>query len=290
MTIVEFLAQHNVSVRHAGEDHHVGAGWIGVECPHCGKGSGVFHAGFPVDGFACHCWHCGKLNPGEVLAELTGRSKAECWKLIGKMERIYFANPPRTQGTLQLPPHGPLLPVHRDYLRGRGFDPDSLVSTWQLAGIGMHPHLAWRLLLPVQRGRQVVSWTTRASTDEAHLRYISAGPEEETVSIKHLLFGAHLAGHTIIAVEGPLDACRIGPGAVALLGMDCTREQLLLLSRYPCRAVAFDSNPEAQRQARQLCAALAAFDGVTKLVEIDAHDPGSADEREIKMLRKEFLT
>lgn len=289
MTTLELLAQHGISCRHPGEDHHVGAGWIGIECPRCGKGSGQFHAAFPADGFACHCWRCGKLNLGEVLAELTGRSKAACWKLIGGMERIRLAAEPGVQGKLQLPPHGPLLPVHRNYLLERGFDPDELVNTWQLSGIGMHARLAWRLLLPMQRGKQVVSWTTRASTDAAGRRYINAKPEEEAVPIKHLLFGAHLAGHTVIVCEGPLDACRIGPGAVALLGMTCTREQLLLLSRYPCRAVAFDSEPAAQQQARRLCEALAAFDGVTKLVEIDAPDPGSADEHEIKLLRKEFL-
>ena len=93
----------------------------------------------------------------------------------------------------------------------------------------------------------------------------------------------------MVVVEGPFDAMRIGPGAVAVMGTGWSRAQLLAISKFPVRAVVFDSEPEAQERARRLCHDLSVFEGKTSRIQLDAADPGSASKAEITRLRKYFL-
>lgn len=197
---------------------------------------------------------------------------------------------PNVRGTLVMPAGwGPLLPPHEAYLKGRGFNPHLLKRGWRLKGIGRHGdgRLAWRVLIPVHDALGgMASWTARAITDEMKDRYRNAKPEEEALPAKSLLYGAMHARHAVAVHEGPADVWRTGPGAVALMGVAYSREQLLKLSRYPVRVVVFDSEPPAQRRAMRLCNDLAAFPGTTHRVELDAKDPGSATEKEIRLLQE----
>ncbi len=74
------------------------------------------------------------------------------------------------------------------------------------------------------------------------------------------------------------------------MGVVYSQEQLILMSKFPVRVIAFDSEPEAQRRADKLCRELAGFGGKTLRVELKADDPGSATDKEIKQLRGKFLT
>ncbi|MBW2309219.1 MAG: hypothetical protein JRG73_20040, partial [Deltaproteobacteria bacterium] len=112
---------------------------------------------------------------------------------------------------------------------------------------------------------------------------------EEAVPHKTLLYGEELAGHAIIVVEGPTDAWRIGPGAVATMGLGYSSEQVIRIKNHPVRAVCFDKSIEAQTVARKLAAALSVFPGQTFVASLDAADPGSAAQREVCELRRRFL-
>ena len=130
------------------------------------------------------------------------------------------------------------------------------------------------------------SWTTRAVSDDVKLRYVNARPEEELRPIKSLLYGQHHLRHAVVICEGPTDAWKIGPGAVATFGVNYTKAQLLRMSKYPVRFVCFDSEPIAQQRAQALCEALIPFPGTTKNITLDAMDPGSASEKELRQLRR----
>jgi len=178
---------------------------------------------------------------------------------------------------------GPLLPVHRRYLKGRGFDALELERMWGLEGLGLLPVLPWRLYIPVLFRGQRVSWTTRA-VGKAQPRYISAAPEEEATPIKDLIYGLDFVRDSIVVVEGPADVWRIGPGAGALFGSAYTPAQVRLIAQVPRRFILLDR--DAGHVARRLAGELGALPGRTVLLNSRSDDPGTMDDRELARLRR----
>lgn len=80
------------------------------------------------------------------------------------------------------------------------------------------------------------------------------------------------------------DAVAIGPNAVATLGKSLTRDQIVKISKYPRRIICFDSEDEAQEQAKELAGYLSLYSGVTDTVCLDAPDPATAPRKEINSL------
>jgi hypothetical protein len=118
---------------------------------------------------------------------------------------------------------------------------------------------------------------------------MSASEVDEVYPHKNLLFGEHYVRDSIIITEGPLDAMKIGPGAVATCGTSYSMEQVLSMSKYPTRVVCFDSEPEAQRRAVALADMLSLYKGDTYVVQLDSEDAGAATQEEIQELRQTFI-
>jgi hypothetical protein len=289
MTIQEILREFNVDHVLAGEHHHARPGWIAIRtCPFCSSSN--YHLGYNLRGGFFNCWKCKGHSVISTLVRV-GVPFREAEAFFRGREPVLSREEREARGVLVEPRgRGELLKAHRKYLKGRGFDPDVLRENWEIEGIdrtgrSKDANLAWRIYVPIIFRGQRVSWTARSLVDEGR-RYISASAAEESVNHKHVIYGMDHCRHSIIAVEGPTDAWRVGPGAGALFGMDFTAAQVLLISSFPLRIVCFDSAPDAQRRARELCAQLSPFPGRTFRVELDADDPGSAPEKEIKKLRK----
>ena len=284
MNLPELLEEHRVPTRGHGQHHHATHGWVQVDCPYCSPGSGKFRLGLHLGGRAASCWSCGKVGPIKAVAELTGLSVG---KLLSLLDLPRGEGREEPKGTFTEPPGtGPLLPAHEDYLRERGFDPEEIASVWGIKGIGVAPRLGWRIWIPVGPWSKPASWTTRSISRTSSTRYLSASPWQEGRPLKSMLYGEEKARHAVIVVEGPLDAWRIGPGAVATFGIAFTAPQAARIGRFPLRAIAFDGEEAAQRQAARLCRLLEAMPGRTVLVELEAKDPGSAGEQEIDQLRE----
>lgn len=265
---------------------HCRAGWVQLDCPFCGKGSGKFHMGYSIAGNYLNCYSCRGHSLISTLMELTGMSAGKAKALLGELERDTFTET-EIVGRLQIPDGvAPMLPVHRKYLRSRGFDPDYCEKVWDFRGIGLAQKLSWRVWIPIYHGGKIVSWTARSVSKEAKLRYVSAAKEQESVSHKKILFGADFVGNAAVIVEGPLDAVKIGRGAVATCGTGWTRAQLRRMASFPVRAVCFDNEPSAQLRADELVAELSLFDGETLKVCLDAKDAGDASPKELRQLRR----
>ncbi len=289
MTLLEVLDHYGVSYRRAGENRHVTDGWIGIDCPLCSPDSGKFKLGIHLTSYACSCWTCGGQWFLYTLAQATRESVEHLESILSPSISSIEPRAARRHSVAIPGSLGPLLAIHRRYLQSRGFDPDELIRLWGLRGIGLSSNLAWRLWIPVHYQDQIVSWTTRAISDEVETRYVNARKEEEVIPIKECLYGEDHTRHACVVVEGPADAWRIGAGAVATLGIVVTRSQVAKLSRFAVRVVCFDSEPQAQHRAKSLCAQLEAFPGETYRICLDAADPGSASQKEINSIRKEFL-
>ncbi len=292
MNIQAILDEHDVPFRRHGEHHHVTSRFIGVDCPWCGKDSGRFRLGISTDGTYSVCWSCGYHRIGDTLVELTGQSWSVVRQWLDGLDKAPgFASKGRSPtGAVSLPSglqalNGP----HRRYLEGRGFDPDRLARLWGLRGIGLAANLSWRIWIPIQRDGETVSWTTRSIGSEGR-RYINARPEEEKVPAREMLYGQDYCRHAVVVCEGPTDVWRLGPGAVATMGLGYSRRQAELIGAHPTRAICFDADPGARRRARRLAAELSPLPGETHVVELESGpDVAEADQEEVDQIRREFL-
>lgn len=288
MTLLELLQERGIPYREPGTHHHVSSpDFLGVDCPWCSPGSSRFRMGITQNCRAASCWSCGRHGAVATVAELTGLPPDEIFRLLD-FTKTEDAREEKPRGKLVIPNGvGPLLKAHRLYLEKRGFDPDEVESIWGVKGIGISPRLGWRLWIPVTLGRETVSWTTRSLMDCGGRRYITAKAEEEQIPAKSVLYGGDLAGRSVVCVEGPLDAWRIGPGAVATLGIEWTQAQAAKLGGFARRVILFDSEPDARRQARRLAESLEPMPGQTIVVELETgKDACEADESEIQELRR----
>ena len=289
MTFTELLDEFNIPHREAGQHHHASTGWLQIDCPYCSPNSQRYRMGYNLNRGNLNCWTCGSHPLAATLVLITGQPWLVIKGLLGSLESE-FAAPQKQWGKLKLPSHvSNLHPAHVAYLKGRGFDPEKLQKLWKIQGISIAPKLSWRIFIPIIYGGNTVSWTTRAIGSTGQ-RYIAARPEEEAINAKALLYGMDLVRHAIVVCEGPTDCWRIGPGAVATLGVNYTRAQVKLISEIPTRIVCFDSESEAQRRANKLCNDLESFPGETYKVTLSGKDAGEASQEEIAELRKEFLT
>lgn len=288
MTLEELLTELRVPFRGAGGHHHARPGWIQIDCPWCSKSWSHFRMGISTRGLNCNCWSCGPHKLYDTLAEAAGTDWKQVRALAKDLPRDLRPDTSTgAKGVLKEPAGlGPLLRVHRDYLRSRKFDPDELATVWGLKGIGPVGRHKLRVYIPVVYRAEVVSFTTRAVTDMG-LRYVSASKDEERIDHKTLLYGEDLVpGHTVVVCEGPFDVMRVGPGAVCTFGTGFKRSQLLKLAKYPRRVVCYDAGKEGRKRAEELSDLLSVYAGETWDVVLDAKDPGSAPPREIRRLRR----
>lgn len=291
MNVRELLDDLRVTYREHGESPHVSSGWVGLVCPFCGGNSGKYGLGINLRYGSVSCWKCGRRSLAEVLAAVTGQPLREIRSQTARIVRERV--PERPAGTFRPPDGvGPLERPHRRYLERRGFDPDELVRLWEIGGIGIATRLSWRIYIPVHQHGQIVSWTTRAASENVphEKRYLAAPAESEAVPRRSVLFGEDYVRFGTVVHEGYFDVFATGPGAVCLGGMGWSDEQVSRLGKIPVRAIAFDDEPAAQRRARQLARELEPYPGTTAIVRLSVKDAGTDPANpELRELRKRFL-
>lgn len=292
MDVKSFLENHGVHIAKAGQHHHARSGWFQVDCPYCINGAGRKHLGFSERRGKFNCWKCGKHGTIKTIALLCKISYGAAKRAAEGFDNQFIEEVEAHTGVLKLPEGRRSIfdsPAHVDYLESRGLNPKKIVDTWGVEAITYHVKFKWRLFIPIMLNWKTVSFTTRSIQKNAGLRYLSASMEEESIPHKRLLYGEDYAGLTTIVLEGPIDVWSVGPGAVGTCGTGYSSAQLLRISRFTKRAICFDSSPEAQERARELCDALSVFPGETYNVELDAKDANEATRKEINVLRRHFL-
>jgi hypothetical protein len=290
MNLADLLRERQVPVAPSGH-HHITTGRIQVDCPVCSPNQHRWRLGIHESGRYLHCWSCGRLPVVRTLAELLGISVADVIRALDGLSPQKRSER-QARGKLTLPKRlSDLHGAHRQDLLQRGFDPDEIAAVWAVKGIGIAARLTWRLFIPAILRGDVLSWTTRSLSDTSSAaKYISASPDEEHISLKDLLYGEDLVAHTVVICEGPADAWRIGPGAVATFGASFTPAQVVKLTRYPVRVICYDGDQTGRTQAQRLLSLLSPYPGKTFDVLLEGgKDPASAPEKEVKQLRKRFL-
>lgn len=289
MKFKNILSEYNIPIGPIGH-YHCREGWVNIDCPYCSPDSQGWYMGYSIEGNFVNCWRCGSHPLINTVMIVTNLSYNEVKKLIGNLETDHFEKQ-KLLGKLVLPTGiKKLHSVHKRYLRNRGFNWKEIEYVWKIWGITISSRLSWRIWIPIHYHGKIVSWTTRSISHNPRItRYISAGENQEALPHKELLYGEDFARHAIIVNEGPINAWKIGPGAVATFGSGYSIKQLERMAKYPIRAICFDNEIEAQRRARKLVNDLSVFPGDTYNVTLDAKDAAEESKKNIKRLRKEIL-
>lgn len=289
MNITDLLDEYRIPYHSEGRGTR--PGWINMRCVFCEKDP---YLGYNLAGRYFNCWNCGPKYLPLTIQLLTGLEPAEIYKIIGDLPREHYTweVKERKNQALQMPDGLNFGPLHREYLKNRGFDPFAVLVQWKINGIGPHGgNLKWRLFIPVFLRGEMVSWTTRAIGKSQQPRYWSATDEQSILPITSLIYGVDACRNAIILCEGPIDAWAIGSGAAALCGLRVSPAQMDQLSKFPVRVVCFDSEPVAQERAKKLCEDLSIFEGRTVNITLESgKDAAAAKKEEILALREDYLT
>jgi len=233
----------------------------------------------------------------ETIAALLHISDDQAFRVIAKysgqqLARVKAKNTTPHVESLSLPlGTGSLQAKHRDYLSSRQFHPDRVSCMWNLQGTGPIGPYRHRLIIPIYHADQLVSYTSRDVTNKSELRYKTCPTDQEIVSHKHMLYGWQYAiNHsTVVIVEGPADAWRLGPGAVATFGITWTTEQAKLLRRFAKIYILYDFEDAAQDSAERLGMYLSVIHPSSDILlvsstECHEKDPSDLSDEEAKEL------
>jgi len=180
------------------------------------------------------------------------------------------------------PQMGELKHAHRNYLKRRKFNPDNLIDEWSLEATS---HLSgpwsWRIIIPFHDiDDNIIAYQGRTISKSRKPKYKMTDDEHLPVDPKSILYGINKV-HTdsIIVVEGVADVWRLGPGAVATLGIDWKIEQANQIRKFKRRFIMFDPDPQAQKRAEELAKWLSYYAGETEIIEGLKKDPGDLSQK-----------
>lgn len=307
MGIVDLYQDFGISIANEGHRHYR-QGWVNVECPFCVSEPGHegLHLGYELETNHYVCWRCGWHPVSKTIAKLLNISEEQA-KDLAKKYKIYVPVLSKTpELRLNKVPFkipfgvGDMTDIHKRYLLKRNFDPDKIIQTWEVKGIGPFGKLQYegkeinynyRLFIPIMWNSKVVSFDTRDITDKHKSKYMACPSELEIISHKKILYCRQEAlMDTAIVVEGPTDVWRFGVNSVATSGIKYTSNQMRLIAKMFKRTpICFDGNePQAKQQADKLVSELRFRNVDAFRVDIN-NDPGSMDQSEADYLVKQLI-
>ena len=149
----------------------------------------------------------------------------------------------------------------------------------------------FRIVIPAYFEGKMISWTTRDYSGKAAVRYMSCPTSQEIIPHKDIVYGFDLVpGNHAVCVEGPMDAIKMGAGAVATFGIAFRQSQINLLASFHKITLIYDNSDDAQRSADNLGEQLNGLGvDVESILIKDYKDPGEMPLDEARQLMKEIL-
>jgi DNA primase len=171
-------------------------------------------------------------------------------------------------------------------LLSRGFDLGELIKVWNVQGTSWWGPFTWRILIPIYFGGRLISYTLRAIDKEDNPKYWTH--RKGSTSTREVLFGWDLLkAKKAVVVEGPFDAMRLGPGAVATLGLGFSKEQVNLLGMLDSLFIIFDAERGAYQRAKKMGRKLAGI-VETEIIQLDKGDPADLEQKQADNIMDEL--
>jgi hypothetical protein len=187
--------------------------------------------------------------------------------------RSYHAELQKAESFQAVDLPGMCIPLHslpfdhpsRAYLQSRRFDPDELSKLWNvhycqstavdengfIPGTNIRAHLVQgRIIFPVYRAGVMVGFQARVIGDHQVKYYTMPGLRKQYM----LYNGDRAKGYDFgVVVEGVLDAIRVGPQAVALLGKTMSwRQRELIIAHWGSGALCILLDPDAVKEMERI--------------------------------------
>jgi len=287
LDIVRLCTERHIPFLTSGH-HHCRPGWVQLHCPNCTGGKSGYHLGFSLELGYFNCWRCGKIKITEAVAGLLHILRpGDVVEVLRQYQRHGpgpVARASHRPASLAPPPElAPLSRAHRAYLRGRGLSPSHLVRLWGLRGTTfLSGAWNWRVVYPIcDMSGRTVAWQGRAIHTGVEPRYKTTDTNLILIDPRAMIYGIHcIPSDAVVIVEGAVDVWRLGPGAVASLGIGWKHQQIEQLRAFNRRYVMFDPEPAAQRRACEVAAHLGQFRGTTEIIDGLSSDPGDMAQAE----------
>lgn len=275
-----FLDRHNVEYARTKNE-------LLIKCPLCPDDeltNSKPHMSINVDGKGWKCWrdrgHRGG-RPHRLIQALTGYSWEQMDALVGGTPDIptnFYETvsrtldpiqPISTSKTLALPEEfHPLTPLaascasYNRYLLNRGFNHSMISGMYVRYGLHfcVRGPFKGRIIFPILYQDHLVTWTGRAISAEASLRYLTLSRDEAAGPITDYLLWydqlAHSKADTVFICEGPFDALKlnelgrdVGAAATCFFTSSPSQRQIALLyellPRFRHRVLLLDQNTTA---------------------------------------------
>lgn len=277
------------------EGKNVGKGWVNIQCPFCDDSSN--HLGIRKKDLAVNCWKCGHHSIINLIMSLTGCKYYEAKELLPSLSLGGGAktNPPykkTVSETVSLPrestKHFPKL--HSNYLRKRGFPPLKTIRKYKLRACYTLGIYKFRIIIPIYMDHRLVSFTARDVTDRQDPPYKHLSKEKSVIPPKEAIFNYDtvVRGGDLIICEGPLDAMKMGDGAICIFGAKPTVRQTISLKKKQVRKcfVFTDNDKTGKRAGKAIAHIMAPLCKEVEIVELLKHnDPGQLTLTEAASIR-----
>lgn len=290
----------NYNINYAKSGKHIRPGWVNISCPFC-SGHAGFHGGFNIENSYYNCHRCGGHYLPKVIAVLTGVNQNAAIDLIKKYSTV---SEPLSQPTTnkKAPSEiifpsdtGKLTEKAKKYLIDRKYNPEKLETIWNLKSTSHIGFYKNRILAPIYQKNQLVSFQTRDITRKHPQKYLACFQDEEIIQHQHCIYGLDQAiTRRCIVVEGITDVWRLGTGAIAVFGIDFTKQQARLIAmNFDKVFIMFDSELQAQEKAEELGSLISsAFSNPVEVINlpfiIKNIDPGDLSQDDANSLMKEI--
>jgi hypothetical protein len=277
---------------------NVSKGWANIQCPFCNDKSN--HLGVNINTGAYNCWKCS--SSGELsflISELLSIEEYKSKKLIKKYREDFIEVKKEkrvvSNTELILPKEATnILPEkHRQYLIGRGFDPDYIQKKYGIMACDILGDYKFRIIIPIFFKGRLVNFAAKAIDDSANLKIKNCPNEKVVIQRDSLLYNIdNIKNRKAIIVEGFTDVWKMGDCAVATMGTKFTNAQIQLLSDYCSEAyILYDSkekDPQALIQAEKLAHSLYSLIKKVEILELPHGDPGDLTYSEVENIKKEI--
>jgi hypothetical protein len=290
-----FLETYKIPYKTAGKN--VARGWVGLRCPFRGCSDDSNHLGWklshPFQG-SFHCWICGRKAPVpapliQALLKIPFKTAEDIAK---KFDDDLFPEKTEPRAAQLIKPSGlteTLPTLHRQYLIGRGFDPDFLQAKYGILAGYLSGDFPYRVVVPVYQNKELVNYQGRDVSGQ-QIKYKAWTNESSLLPLRECLYNIdNLKGNTAVIVEGVFDVWRIGDGAVGTFGTEFTTAQMknLVFRGQPVERAFVMYDKTAKKQANRLAHFLAPFIKEVEVLSLkDKKDPGVLTDAEAQELRK----
>ena len=267
-------------------------GWVKSTCPYCGR---ELKFGINLSQNRCHCFRC-EVHPSPIdlvmylehvdtFAEVVKILENETYSgYVFKEEKVEIAS----SKPIYLPEGFYLLNqgnnrianAARNYVRKRGFDPDTL-SKWGW-GYGTKGKYFGYLIIPFHEHGRLVYFNARLFLGNGP-RYNNPDTTESGIGKSYILYNRDALSiyKSVFLAEGAINAATMGERGIASGGKQISRYQINLILRSPVERVIILFDPDAKEKAIDIALQLVNYKKVKVVFLPDGKDCNDLGREEV---------